>query len=281
MKNFITAIVLTFQFACSYGQEKTIELDTILINFKWIAFATSDTVFQATMFISEDGRFYFRRNFEDPDSIKKGIEFYAIDKKSTLQKTGNFLVMYNFVEGVDTIYSYTDNENYAPQEWIQIKNTTYLNDLLLEDVRLSYLFREFTKEVYSSSNDHDIILLYPKNDIGIVTEYSLLIFKNKGENFEIFYYSGNSEDLTGFNLKSKESTVVPVKKLKKILIDLEKADLNQKKYCLKPGNPSLLIIKNKPLVLSPYCMIENKEGFTPFLRLIFRIQSIKRKYFRN
>jgi hypothetical protein len=288
VRYIIVAFSFFLQTLSGLGQNrilKPLEVDTSYTDFRWTVFVTADTTYQVTKYINEVGRFYFSRDFEDTTILLNKREYLLASEGSFfVKKPGYYLLINRFIEGIDTIYHYSDEiVRYPPQEEIKTKDgIIFLKDLLLEDIKFSYLFREFSKNSEILLDFSDLVLLYPDNDLNPAKEYSLLVLKNKGETFDFFFYSGNSEDLSGFKINRKDYTVVPLKKMKKLLEDLKKIDTNNSEYCLRPRNPWLFIYKNQSYVMANYCITENNEKkLLYFFRLFSRLQSLRNKNFRN
>ena len=262
-----------------YTRGQKTEIDSYLIKLQWTVFVTSDTTYNVTKYINEDGVFWFRREFNDTATIES--KFFNLQKEFDGKKQlKTYREKYHLINKVDTIHSYyAKNIKYSDKKYFEIGHEGYVIDDLLEDVSFSYILKVLNK---TSIPDSVIVLLFPIYDLGFSPKYYILMLDysfNKNINF--YCYTGISRDLSGFQINKIDSATVKNKKLSNIIKQTDLISQVSSKSCLRPGTPWLLILKDKKFVISDFCLRREKDDTLKEISILQKkLLRLKLKYLR-
>ena len=283
-KKFILTI-LSFNIILSVVLGQKIELEPLTVEAQRIFFVTQDSTYEITRLINQNGRFSFQRGFIDTSDLKSYFLFK--EEKIKGKKVGkNYKVEYHFIEGIDTIQCfYMDNMNDPAYPDTLIINTPittyYINDILIEDIKFSYIFNTLKNEVTFNSTDSSIYCLFPHDRF----KYQYLLLKLdylENNKYNFFLYSIASNDLSGLQIVRNDSSFVKNKKLQNIRKKINQIKELPNTNCLLLDNPWLLAFSNKRFIISFYCMQRSEDkSLHQISDLYWTMQQLKYKYFRK
>lgn len=256
------------------------------IHYQWTVFVTPDSNFHCTKFIKPNGKFYFRRNFEDTAYYKAQVNVYGLLKKEKKKNiTVNEYVSFFFINKIDTLYSFNKTIVEYPDssKWIPIPSGGIgLEDLLLEDIERSYILQALNQK----NSDSIVYLLYNEDWLSFSDDRYILLkldYLLKDE-YNFCKYTFQSKNYTGIQVIGKDSVIVSEKKLNAFAKKMNALKNINNKNCLVPSQPWLLAFGDKRFLISDYCMREfgKRDKSLKQIKGIFdSLISLKYTYFRN
>ncbi len=234
------------------------------IKYKKTVFITIDSVYDFTMFIEPNGKFYFKKGYADTPLSDR--YFYKLDKHGGI--TERYHAKYEYqLNCIDTIYSYFfDNSILTCQQ-----------DKVGDELEASYILRQFKESVLYNTDSKIIRILFPNDLINFSSSFDIYSINFSSDSLKIYHKSGCTSDYNGINITKIDS--VPIKlrdknRLEKKLIKLNHYSENI--YCPNPGSPLIMEYNNNGVyryfVISLDCCRDNKELKPIVSTFLFLIQ---------
>jgi len=274
MKNKILyTLIFILVYTLTYGQSINLNDTEYLTKFRDIAFVANDTVLKYTLFIEQNGDFYFSKGRLDSSYTEGGVMYWINDKRQTT--TAQQLKYVKSTSEVDTIINcfVTNTDNYDEK-------------LNLEFLKFSYIIEHFGESCNIEASEKEVIrLLYPCKDINQVNEYCYVKIKlGDNNNAELYSWFGNSINFDGFKVFGNNTLQLKKRELKKINKLLYAINTNNNKYCVSPGNPWLLELNFNRVysqnLISYYCFRTNKE-LGKIVKVYYLIRGINERNFNT
>ncbi len=181
--------------AITYGQNMH-DNQTYITEFQKVVFVTSDTVFDFTLFIEQNGIFYLKKGYEKSE-FHESKTYYKFENRQ-VSNIYNLKYLKSSFE-IDTINSY-----------LPIKSKAEVDNKITEEVLYAYIMKQLGESniINSSSSKRVLRFLYPCSDSNHATKYNLakLVFFN--DSVKLYGISGQSKDFSGINITRKYSTLL-------------------------------------------------------------------------
>ena len=253
----------------TYSQ-KADPLKLYLTEFQKLIYVTSDSVYKFTKFIEENGNFYFAEEFMDSTYSDAGT-IMQFDKNEI---TGRNKLKFKYIPGIDTVNSCYPIRN------IEYDSNSIIN--IIDEVRYSYILKQFGESMIIASDQNIIRVLYPYEDLNYCKSYFLFTIRFFADSVKLYRIMGRSTDYKGIKMICNDSSILKKNDIERIKKQLSNVTVISDATCRKPGNPWILEYKNnneyKHFVISNYCVRGERE-LVPVIRLCFLIMEISKKYF--
>lgn len=257
-------------YALAYGQGINLKEKEYLTRFHDIAFVTHDTILEYTIFIEQNGDFYFSKGRLDSTYTDDGVMYWVNKRKTT---TAQQLKYIKTTAKVDTIVNcFVTNRIH------------YEEKLNSEFLKYSYIVKHFGDNYNIEESKEEVIrLLYPCKDINQVNRYGYVKLKLGGsDNAELYSWFGESVNSNGFQVIENNTLQLKEKEQKKIFKLLNAINTSENNYCTSPGNPWLLELnfkgKYSQNLISYHCFRTNKK-LGEVAELYYLIRGINEKNF--
>ena len=260
--------------------------DTIEHRVNNVLFITNDSAYNCFMSINPTGKYIF---FSNKNSLEQYIEEQTSGEliywNDSVYGNGSYIQVFKNIEIADTIYNYFDSEiNYFVNG--SLKTDSFGIPILEYDLENSYILQKMNqiptnKYIYTLINYGTQIFFLPFNKSRKSTLIKVDVSQDSVFNFFVYY--GVSNKYSGMELTHSDSSIVPLKKMKRIINDMDLLSKNKEsKIFFNNGdkNTRIIIIKNKRFLMSCDCAYIQCEKWIELTRnLSMEFERLKNKHF--
>ena len=226
--------------------------DTIEHRVNNVLFITNDSAYNCFMSINPTGKYIF---FSNKNSLEQYIEEQTSGEliywNDSVYGNGSYIQVFKNIEIADTIYNYFDSEiNYFVNG--SLKTDSFGIPILEYDLENSYILQKMNqiptnKYIYTLINYGTQIFFLPFNKSRKSTLIKVDVSQDSVFNFFVYY--GVSNKYSGMELTHSDSSIVPLKKMKRIINDMNLLSKNKEsKIFFNNGdkNTRIIIIRTYP-----------------------------------
>lgn len=201
-KQFLFYLFIIISFI-TLGQNND-SLQTYLINYNKVKFITTDSIYNFTLFIEPNGKFYFANGFIDSSYEKESYRFYNFEKKEKLKEC---VYKYKYLKSTtDTIYSYYP---ISPKNNLDEKT-------IYQILNISYILKKFGEPRTHKTKDTIIKILYPYDELNFSYCYHLITIKLSKQNTKMYAFLGCFKNVNDIHILKNDSCTLKTKHIKNI-----------------------------------------------------------------